>query len=116
MLLSEGAEVVAADTYVPTMGMIPDPDRPGFGIPLHVARLTVNASEREPWEIWVDGDGRRFVDEGGEAIVVKTRKLERVEVVTPVEIVSRSRTGRREVLVVAPKRPSGGDPPTKEEH
>ena len=63
-LLSAGAEAVATDTYVPTMGMIPDPERSGFGIPLHIARLTVNASQREPWEIWVDRHGRRFVDEG----------------------------------------------------
>jgi len=62
-----GVPVVAADTYVPTMGMIPDPDRPGFGIPLHVARYTVNAAQRQPWEIWVDRDGRRFVDEGTES-------------------------------------------------
>jgi 4-amino-4-deoxy-L-arabinose transferase-like glycosyltransferase len=46
---------------------------------------------------------RRFVDDGGSAIVVKTRKADRVEQVTPFEIVSRSRTGRREILVVTPK-------------
>jgi 4-amino-4-deoxy-L-arabinose transferase-like glycosyltransferase len=60
---------------------------------------------------------RRFVDDGGKAIVVKTRKVDRVEEVTPFEIVSRSRTGRREVLVVTPRRgppaaapPAGGPP------
>lgn len=58
-----GARVVANNTYVPTMGMIPDPDRPGFGIPMHRARVVVNASIREPWEIWVDTAGARFVDE-----------------------------------------------------
>jgi 4-amino-4-deoxy-L-arabinose transferase-like glycosyltransferase len=45
----------------------------------------------------------RFVEEGGKALVVKAHKLERVERVTAVEVVSRSRTGRREVLVVAPR-------------
>jgi 4-amino-4-deoxy-L-arabinose transferase-like glycosyltransferase len=50
----------------------------------------------------------RFVDGGGKAIVVKARKLKRVEEVTPLEIVSRSRTGRREVLVVTPKSPPPG--------
>lgn len=45
----------------------------------------------------------RFVEEGGKAIVVKARKLERVERVIDVEVVSRARTGRREVLVVTPR-------------
>jgi 4-amino-4-deoxy-L-arabinose transferase-like glycosyltransferase len=58
-------------------------------------------------------DVRGYVDAGGKAIVVKTRKLKRVEEVTPFEIVSRSRTGRREVLVVTPKRASGA--PAREE-
>jgi 4-amino-4-deoxy-L-arabinose transferase-like glycosyltransferase len=58
---------------------------------------------------------RRFVDGGGKAIVVKTRKVDRVEEFTPVEIVSRSRTGRREVLVVTPRRASVGTTPTGEE-
>jgi fumarate reductase flavoprotein subunit len=70
-----GVPVVAADTYVPTMGMIPDPDRPGFGIPLHVARYAVNAAEREPWEIWVGADGRRFVDEGAKSPFVREQAL-----------------------------------------
>ncbi len=52
-----------ADTYVPTMGMIEAPDRPGFGIPLHEARVVVNAVDRPPWEIWVNRAGRRFVAE-----------------------------------------------------
>jgi hypothetical protein len=58
---------------------------------------------------------QRFVDEGGKAIVVKARKVHRVEEITPFEIVSRHRTGRREVLVVVPVRDSGdtarGSPP-----
>ena len=70
-----GVRVVAADTYVPTMGMIPDPDLPGFGIPLHVARYTVNATQREPWEIWVDRDGKRFVDEGTKSPFVREHAL-----------------------------------------
>jgi hypothetical protein len=51
---------------------------------------------------------RRFVEAGGKAIVVKARKVKRVEEVTPFEIASRFRTGRREVLVVAPERDSDG--------
>ena len=64
ILRRHGASVVANDTYLPTMGMIPDPDRPGFGIPMHHARLVVNALVRDPWEIWVSAEGIRFVDEG----------------------------------------------------
>jgi hypothetical protein len=60
-------------------------------------------------------DVREYVDGGGKAIVVKTRKLERVEEVTPFEIVSRSRTGRREVLVVTPRLASGAATPASEE-
>lgn len=75
VLRSLGVGVVAADTYVPTMGMIPDPDRPGFGIPLHVARYTVNAAQREPWEIWVDSEGRRFVDEATLSPFVREQAL-----------------------------------------
>jgi len=60
-------------------------------------------------------DVRAYVDGGGKAIVVKTRKVERVEEVTPFEIVSRSRTGRREVLVVTPERASGAAAPTSGE-
>jgi hypothetical protein len=63
MLMRLGVTITATDTFVPTMGMIPDPDLPGFGLPLHVARYTVNAVERVPREIWVDAGGRRFVDE-----------------------------------------------------
>jgi 4-amino-4-deoxy-L-arabinose transferase-like glycosyltransferase len=58
---------------------------------------------------------RRFVESGGKAIVVKTRKVDRVEEVTPFEIVSRSRTGSREVLVVTPKRAPVGTAPAGEE-
>lgn len=49
---------------------------------------------------------RQFVDAGGKAIVVKARKAHRVEEVTPFEITSRFRSGRREVLVVTPERES----------
>ena len=82
VLLSAGAQVVAADTYVPTMGMIPDPDQPGFGVPLHVARLSVNASQREPWEIWVDRRGKRFVDEGTKSPFQREQALMGVDQLT----------------------------------
>ncbi|MDJ0869864.1 MAG: hypothetical protein QNK03_27470, partial [Myxococcota bacterium] len=53
------------------------------------------------------GDGeaiRRFVDGGGRALVVRERKLDRVEAVTPVEERFRSRRGRRTLLLVTPRR------------
>lgn len=75
MLMRHGVAITATDTFVPTMGMIPDPDRPGFGIPLHVARYTVNAAEREPREIWVDTRGRRFVDESTQSPFERERAL-----------------------------------------
>ena len=59
-------------------------------------------------------DMRQFVDDGGKAIVVNTRKVDRVGEVTPFEVVSRSRTGRREMLVVTPRQgPSAGAPPAR---
>jgi 4-amino-4-deoxy-L-arabinose transferase-like glycosyltransferase len=61
-------------------------------------------AERRVAPLWTPESIRRFVDEGGKAIVGKTRKLHRVEEITPFEIVSRWRTGRREVAVVTPKR------------
>lgn len=43
---------------------------------------------------------RKFLASGGRVFVVKERKLERVEAVTPVEVVGRAREGRRAVVVV----------------
>ena len=51
------------DTYVPTMGMIEDPEHPGFGLRLTEARVIVDSSARPPWEIWVNQRGERFVAE-----------------------------------------------------
>jgi len=78
ILLNHGAQVLAADTYVPTMGMIPDPDRPGFGFHMHQARVVVNASVREPWEIWVDRTGARFVDEGTKSPYHREKALKKL--------------------------------------
>lgn len=46
-----------------------------------------------------------FVADGGTAIVVQARKLERVEAVVPVRIEARFREGRRALLVVSPAAP-----------
>jgi fumarate reductase flavoprotein subunit len=63
MLVELGAQLTHSDTYLPTMGMIEDPDRPGFGLPIHQARVIVNAADRSPWEVWVNRRGERFVAE-----------------------------------------------------
>ena len=47
-------------------------------------------------------DVAAFVAAGGRAIVVKGRKLERLEAITPVEVVTRIRPGRREIVIAAP--------------
>lgn len=46
-----------------------------------------------------------FLEKGGATFVLKRRKLERVEVHTPVEVVARSRSGSRELVVAI--RPGG---------
>jgi fumarate reductase flavoprotein subunit len=63
LLMDLGVEIVGAETYLPTMGMIEDPDHPGRGFRLTVARLIVDTSQRRPWEIWVNSAGKRFVNE-----------------------------------------------------
>ncbi len=55
--------LVLGDLYVPTMGMIEDPERPGFGLRLAESRVIVDANARPPWELWVNRRGERFVAE-----------------------------------------------------
>ena len=63
LLMELGVAMTHGDTYCPTMGMIPNPDRPGYGFSLRQARLIVNAHNRSPWEVWLNSDGERFVAE-----------------------------------------------------
>lgn len=58
-----GTELVLGDLYIPTMGLIEDPERPLFGFRLADQRLIVDANARLPWELWVDRGGQRFVAE-----------------------------------------------------
>lgn len=53
-------------------------------------------------------DVRRFLDAGGEAMIVQARKAERVEAVAPVEVLARARSGSREALVLRARRPPVG--------
>ena len=64
----------------------------------------VQLADRETVALRSPDSVRGFLAEGGRAIVVKARKLDAVESATPVDVVSRSRSGRRELLVVVPTR------------
>ncbi|MDX1649526.1 MAG: phospholipid carrier-dependent glycosyltransferase [Myxococcota bacterium] len=75
------------------VGLVGDASMTG-GLLYYGHRPVANLKEPE--------DVARFLAEGGRTLVVKRRKLERVTVVTPVEVVSSARTGRREVVVVRP--------------
>jgi 4-amino-4-deoxy-L-arabinose transferase-like glycosyltransferase len=56
---------------------------------------------RKVAELRTPEDVERFFAQGGRAVVLKAKKLERLE--TPVEVVHRARAGRRELLVVIPR-------------
>lgn len=58
-----GSRLVLGQHYIPTMGLIEDPDRPLFGFRLADQRLIVDANSRLPWEVWVNRRGERFVAE-----------------------------------------------------
>lgn len=58
-----GTKLIRGEHYIPTMGMIEDPDRPGFGFRLADQRLIVDANARPPWELWANLEGERFVAE-----------------------------------------------------
>jgi 4-amino-4-deoxy-L-arabinose transferase-like glycosyltransferase len=93
------AEAAAALTPPGTpIGLVEDRSLVG-GIAYYGGRPV--AELREPESV------RRFLADGGRAIVVKERKLGRVEVVTPVQIHFRTRRGRRAMLVVTPQRVEG---------
>lgn len=63
-ILSElGVRIIGAEHYLPTMGMIENPEKPGIALRLTEARVIVDATARMPWEIWVNKLGERWVDE-----------------------------------------------------
>ena len=63
MLQALGIPITNRDVAALTMGLIEDPDHPGFAISLYELRIRISALERRPWEIWVTRAGRRFVNE-----------------------------------------------------
>jgi fumarate reductase flavoprotein subunit len=58
-----GAATTASRTYLPTMSLIPDPERPGFTLAYGAARLALVPAYRPPHEIWVNTRGERWVRE-----------------------------------------------------
>lgn len=76
---SVGAGIQGAGSYLPTFGGLPDPVSPGRANWHDRQRLT---SERPPWEIYVDRDGRRWVAEDEPSIDEKERALTHVPELT----------------------------------
>jgi FAD binding domain len=75
-----GAGLAGAGTYLPTFGGMPHPDDPGRV--QWVDRPLLSALEREPWEIYVDRSGNRFVAEDEPSIDLKERALVGVDDMT----------------------------------
>ena len=75
-----GAHVAGVGTYLPTFGGMPSPDDPERV--QWVDRPLLVATERDPWEIYVGPDGRRFVAEDEPSVDVKERALTKVPTMT----------------------------------
>ncbi|HEY8533119.1 MAG TPA: FAD-dependent oxidoreductase [Micromonospora sp.] len=58
-----GAAVSHDGIFLPVMGLIPDPNRPGFAVDYREAFLEMAPAYRTPYEIWVNKRGERFVAE-----------------------------------------------------
>jgi 4-amino-4-deoxy-L-arabinose transferase-like glycosyltransferase len=86
---------------------------PGQRIGLLGSRSMVGAlayyGERRVAQLRTAEDVERFFAEGGGAVVLKGKKLERLTM--PVEIVHTARSGDRALLVVTPRTASDGGPP-----
>lgn len=71
-----GAGLAGQGCFLPTFGGLPDPEDPGRAR-WHDRPLLV-ATERPPWEVYVDRDGARFVREDSPSIDHKERALARL--------------------------------------
>jgi fumarate reductase flavoprotein subunit len=58
-----GAATTSSGTYLPTMSLIPDPDRPGFTLGYNAVRISLVPAYRQPHEIWINRRGERWVAE-----------------------------------------------------
>jgi len=68
-----GAELRYAEHFIPTFAGIEEADGSGRVIWEHVPSLTPQV--RPPWEIYVGGDGRRFVREDSDSVDARERAL-----------------------------------------
>ena len=74
-----GAAIVGQGSYIPTFGGLPPAD--GIRVEWH-QRPRLVATERPPWEIYVDRAGQRFVAEDEPSIDAKERALAHVSDLT----------------------------------
>jgi fumarate reductase flavoprotein subunit len=70
-----GAAVSSDGIFLPVMGMIPDPDRPGHAVDYREAYLEMAPANRSPLEIWVNTEGHRFVPEDTRSPELRERAL-----------------------------------------
>jgi fumarate reductase flavoprotein subunit len=70
-----GAAVTRRGFFLPIMGLIPDPDRPGYAVDYRRAFVELAPAYRTPHEIWVNNSGRRFVAEDGGSPELRERAL-----------------------------------------
>mgnify|MGYP001141712287 CR=1 FL=1 len=70
-----GAAVSRDGIFLPVMGLIPDPNRPGFAVDYREAFLELAPAYRTPYEIWVNQRGERFVREDTTSPELRERKL-----------------------------------------
>jgi succinate dehydrogenase/fumarate reductase flavoprotein subunit len=75
-----GAAIAGQGQYLPTFGGLPAQDDPGRV--QWADRPLLVATERPPWEIYVDRHGRRFIAEDDPSIDAKERALARIEGLT----------------------------------
>lgn len=72
--LAAGGRLAGGDLFLPTFGGIEEAAGGGRALPLDdFPQLTPQS--RRPWEIFVDQQGRRFVDEDGDSVDVKEHAL-----------------------------------------
>jgi fumarate reductase flavoprotein subunit len=70
-----GAATTSSRTYLPTMSLLPDPERPGFTLAYGVARLALVPAYRQPHEIWVNARGERWVAEDTQSPATREQAL-----------------------------------------
>lgn len=77
LLMAEqiGAAVSADGIFLPVMGLIPDPHRPGHAVDYREAFVEMAPAYRTPHEIWVNTAGERFVAEDTRSPELRERAL-----------------------------------------